>query len=63
MDKLIDLLPELGEATFETLYIVVREPLLRRDRRSLPSGSGLYTTRSGCHPAKSGGLHASSTWS
>ncbi len=46
MDKLIDLLPELGEATFETLYIVVAS-LFFGGIAGLAIGLGLYTTRSG----------------
>lgn len=46
MDKLIDLLPELGEAAWETLYIVAAS-LLFGGIAGLIIGLGLYVTRAG----------------
>jgi D-methionine transport system permease protein len=46
MDRLLDLLPELGDATVETLYIVVIS-LFFGGIGGLFLGLGLYTTRAG----------------
>jgi D-methionine transport system permease protein len=46
MDRLLDLLPELGEATVETLYIVAIS-LFFGGIGGLILGLGLYTTRAG----------------
>ena len=46
MDKLVDLLPLLGEAAWETLYIVAAS-LLFGGIAGLFIGLGLYTTRAG----------------
>jgi D-methionine transport system permease protein len=46
MDRLVELLPELGEATVETLYIVVIS-LFFGGIGGLVIGLGLYTTRAG----------------
>ena len=46
MDKLIDLLPQLGEAAWETLYIVAAS-LLFGGIAGLFIGLGLYVTRAG----------------
>lgn len=46
MDKLIDLLPQLGEAAWETLYIVAAS-LIFGGVAGLVIGLGLYVTRAG----------------
>ncbi|AWB86989.1 methionine ABC transporter permease [Mycetocola zhujimingii] len=46
MDKLIDLLPQLGEAAWETLYIVAAS-LVFGGIAGLVIGLGLYVTRAG----------------